>query len=203
MELTLAELVLMNMVNMIKTIADVNVPGAPASLVARAGAVVKRLRWGQQTVARLALNKTTLQALKTGMAAEGDHQSAWAMDDTLKKSKHQLMELDHKAKAAAEKAMLIQQKRPRKQPRPRPRGHGREVRLSQRDWGKGQSKMAKKRRRQREQNGRQQPQPRPTGPPKKKTSHKDKICDICHEKGHIKYNCPKRTSQQPKDVKKE
>ena len=121
----------------------------------------------------------------------------------MKKSKRQLMELDHKAKAAAEKAMLIQRKRPRKQPRSRPRGYGREVRLTQQDWGKGQSKMAKKRRRQREQNGRQQPQPRPTGPPKKKASHKDKICDICHEKGHIKYNCPKRTSQQPKNAKKE
>ena len=135
------------------------------------------------------------------MAAGGDHQSAWAMNDTFKKIKASVNGTRPQSKAAVEKAMVIQRKRPRKQPRPRPRGHGREVRLTQRDWGKGQSKMAKKRRRQREQNGRQQPQPRQTGPPKKKTSHNDKICDICHEKGHIKYNCPKRTSEQPKDAK--
>ena len=194
MELTLAELSLLDLVEALKTVADTQKRGPMATLVAHTAQVIKRLRWAQTSVTRLATGDTTPQALKAGIQARGAYRSAWAQGDAHKKTKAQMLESDHKAKELAEAAVL-KRRRPRGG-RPGQRGNDRRP-APESDWGRGLSKGAKKRRRAREAKSLADKRTSGTPPPKKKqlqqqlaAKHKNKKCDLCHQVGHIKYNCP-------------
>ena len=205
MELTVAELTIEDLSKRLKELTDTSKPGPDAALLARTGVIAKRLRWGQTTVSNLAMGLTSPQALKAGMAAKGDHRTAWQMDDKVTKTAAQMLKADHAAKATAEKAAFSSRRG-----RPQRRGDGRRPYGGNRKrddresaWGEGQSTSAKKRRKRREQaagggrngGGRQEKdrrQPVITG-----NKHKDKICDLCNKKGHIKFSCPKKAELMP------
>jgi hypothetical protein len=202
MELAAAHITMLQLVERIKELTDTSKPGPDAALVTLSSKVIDRLKWGQSQVSDLAMGLTSIYAIKKAMEAEGERRSAWRMNDKITKTAEQLIEADHKAKAAAaEKAFKgrrgqetgRQPWKPKRQP-------------NSRAFGQGTSKAAKKRRRMREARAAADDQPPrrkvKVKDPKPTNRHKDKICNLCKEKGHIQWKCPRRAELMKNDPDK-
>jgi hypothetical protein len=202
MELAAAHITILQLVERLKELTDISKPGSDAALVTLSSQVIDRLKWGQTQVAELAMGLTSIFAIKKGMEAEGERRSAWRMNDKITKTAEQLIEADHKAKAAAA-AKAFKNKRgrdtgrqpwkPKRQPQSQP-------------FGQGISKAAKKRRRLREARLTGDDKPlrlkKKIKDTKPTNRHKDKRCNLCKEMGHIQWKCPRRAELMKDDPDK-